>query len=85
MDIKEIVDISKFEFEIKHHVFKRAMQRGIHPDRIEDTLKKGKIERFGKNYIKFVTRSLVCVGEISGLKIKIMTIERRKYEKMFRM
>ncbi len=72
------MDISKYELEIKHHVFKRALQRGIHPDRIENTLKKGKVKIFGKNYVKFITKSLICVGEISGLKIKILTIERRK-------
>ena len=72
------MDISRYEIEIKHHVFKRALQRNIHPDRIEDTLKKGKVKRFGKHYVKFITKSLICVGEISGLKIKIITIERRE-------
>ena len=45
----------------------------------------GTIEKYGKNYIKFITRSYICVGEISGLKIKILTIECReeKNEKMF--
>jgi hypothetical protein len=38
----------------------------------------GKIKRFGKNYIKFVKGAIICIGEISGLKIKIITIERRK-------
>ncbi len=72
------MDVSKYEVEIKHHAFIRAMQRGIHPDMIEDTLKKGKVERFGKNYVRFVGRKTICVGEISGLKLKIITIERRK-------
>jgi len=67
-----------YDIEIKHHVFIRAMQRSIHPDLIENTIKNGKIERFGKNYIKFISKSVICVGEISGLKIKIITIERRK-------
>ena len=70
------MDISKYEIEIRWHVFIRALERNINPDLIEDTLKKGKIERFGKNYIKFITKSTICVGEISGLKIKIITIER---------
>ncbi len=72
------MDINKYEIEIKHHVFRRALQRNIHPDQIEDTLKNGKIERMGKNYIKFITKSFVCVGYISGLKIKIITIERKE-------
>ena len=41
----------------------------------------GKIERFGKNYVRFVSRSIICVGEISGLKLKIITIEWRKKKK----
>ena len=72
------MDISKYEIEIKHYVFKRALERNIHPDRIEDTLKKGKLKRYGKNYIKFITKTLICIGEISGSKIKIITIERRE-------
>ena len=43
------MDLSKYDIEIKRHVFVRAMQRGIHPDLIEDTIKKGKMKRFGKN------------------------------------
>ena len=52
---------------------------GIHPDLIEDTVKKGKIERFEKHGIKFVSkgskRTLICIGEISTTTIKIITIE----------
>ena len=72
------MDRAKYDLEIKHHVFLRAMQRGITPDLIEITIKNGKIERFGKNYVKFTSNSVICVGEISGLKLKIITIERRK-------
>ena len=75
------MDRTKYEIEIKHHVFKRAVQRGINPDLIEDTIMNGKIERFGKNYVKLASRSIICVGEISGLKLKIITIERRKKKK----
>lgn len=71
------MDISKYEIEIRRHVFIRAIQRNINPNLIEDTLKKGKIERFGKNYVKFITKSIICVGEMSGSNIKIITIERR--------
>ncbi len=72
------MDRTKYDLEIKHHVFLRAMQRGINPDLIENTIKNGKIERFGKSYVKFISNSLICVGKISGLKLKIITIERRK-------
>jgi len=54
------------------------MKRGITPDLIEKCIKNGAIERFGKHYVKFISRSTICVGEISGLKIKIITIEKRE-------
>ena len=64
---------------IKRHVFERAMQRGIHPDMIEDTLLKGKVKRFGKHGIKFINkgskRTIICVGELAGNRLKILTIE----------
>ena len=73
------MDISRYELEIKHHVFKRAMERGIHPDMIEETLLKGRIERYGKHGVKFINkgakRTIVCVGELIGTKLKIFTIE----------
>lgn len=51
----------------------------MHPDIIEDTLSKGKVKRFGKNGIKFVSkgtkRTIICVGELVGNRLKIITIE----------
>ena len=72
------MDRKNYEIEIKLHAFTRAVQRGITPDLIENCIKNGKIKRFGKNYIKFISKSAICIGEISGLKIKIITIERRE-------
>ena len=72
------MNINDYEIEIKHHAFIRAMERKITPDLIENCIKNGSIERFGKNYIKFISKSTICIGEISSLKIKIITIERRK-------
>lgn len=73
------MDISRYDIVIKRHVFERAMQRGIHPDLIEDALMKGKINRFGKHGIKFINkgskRTIICVGELVGTKLKIITIE----------
>jgi len=71
------VDRKYYEIEIKHHVFARAMEREVTPDLIENCIKNGPIKRFGKNYVKFISKSVICVGEISGLKIKIITVERR--------
>lgn len=70
---------NNYEIEIKHHAFIRAIQRRITPDLIESCIKNGKIQRFGKNYVKFVTSSFICVGEVCGLKIKIITVERRRW------
>ena len=73
------MDISKYELVIKRHVFEQAMKRGIHPDMIEKTLLKGKVKKFGKHGIKFVSRgskrTIICVGELIGTKLKIITIE----------
>lgn len=72
-------DLRGYDIEIKHHVFIRAMQRGISPDLIEETIKNGKVERFGNDRVRFVKkgskRSIQCVGEIRGMKIMIFTIE----------
>jgi hypothetical protein len=48
---------------------------------IEATLKGGTIKRFGKNNLKFFKKyrlfTVICVDEIMGTKIKIVTIETR--------
>ena len=73
------MDIAKYDVEIKHHAFFQAMKRGINPDLIEDVLKRGRIERYGKHGVKFVNKgskkTIICVGQIIGSKIKIFTIE----------
>lgn len=72
-------DLRMYDIEIKHHVFIRAMQRGISPDIIEETINNGRVEHFGNDRIKFIRkgskRVIVCVGEIRGNKITIFTIE----------
>ncbi len=73
------MDISNYDLEIKHHAFRRALRRGFHPDEIEDTIVKGRMERYGKHGVKFVKsgskRTIICVGQIIGTTIKIFTIE----------
>lgn len=73
------MDISKYDLEIKRHALIQAEERGITPDIIEDVLQKGRMERFGKHGVKFVNkgakRNIICVGEIIGTKIKIITVE----------
>jgi hypothetical protein len=74
-------NLREYDVKITHHAFIRAMQRGVDPDMVEATVRGGKIERFGKNYVKFskpYKRCLVvCVGEIVGIKITIITIETK--------
>ena len=59
----------------------RAMQRGVTPDMVEATIMGGKVKRYGKNYVKFIQGykrfNVICVGEIAGMKIKIITIETK--------
>ena len=75
------MNIRDYEIEIRRHAFIRAMQKGIHPDMIESTIKLGKIEKHGKNNVKFVKKfkkfTVVCVDEIVRNKIKIVTIGKR--------
>ncbi len=55
------------------------MKRNINPDLIENTIQNGRIESFGKNYVKFINkgskRTIICIGEICGSQLKIITIE----------
>lgn len=66
---------------IKVHAIKRARQRNIaFPDQVYSVLNTGKIERFGKNGIRFMKKSkegsIVCIGEDVGHAVIIKTIER---------
>lgn len=76
------MDRTKYEIEIKRHAFIRAMERGITPDMIEATLNGGTIQPFGKNYVKiqksYKQFTVVCVGEIAGIRLKIITIEAKR-------
>jgi len=48
---------------------------------VEATIKCGKIERFGKNYIRFSKQykrfTVICIGEVAGTRLKIITIEAK--------
>jgi len=48
---------------------------------IEATIKGGTIKRFGKNNVKFIKKykhfQVICVDEIIGHRIKIVTIEKK--------
>ena len=66
---------------IKTHAVIRARERNIaFPDQVYTAINTGKVQRFGKNGIKFVKRtktgSIICLGEDLGQVIIIKTIER---------
>ncbi len=75
------MDITGYEIEIRRHALIRAMQRGVSPDMVEATIKGGRIESFGKNNKRFSKKykafTVVCVDEITGTRVKIVTIETR--------
>lgn len=69
------------EIMMSVHAIKRAREREIaYPDHVYTVLQTGKVSRFGKNGIKFVSRtkkgSIICIGEDLGHLIIIKTIER---------
>jgi len=66
---------------IKVHAIKRARKRNIaFPDHVYAVLKTGKVKKFGKKGIKFISKSqkdsIICVGEDIGYAIIIKTIVR---------
>ena len=63
------------------HAVLRAEERNIRfPELAYIAVKTGKVERFGKQGIKFVKRfkkgSIICIGEETPMCIIIKTIER---------
>jgi hypothetical protein len=70
-----------YEIIIVRHAFVRAMQRKVSPDLVEETIETGKMKWFGKNRVKFEKRfrrfTIICVDEIIGNVIKIVTIEKK--------
>mgnify|MGYP001610060664 CR=1 FL=1 len=73
------MDIARYVIEITHHAYLQALERGIHPDLIEEALLKGEKRRYAKHGIKIINkgakRTIICVGQIISTTIKIFTIE----------
>ncbi|HLC62917.1 MAG TPA: hypothetical protein VJJ21_01215 [Candidatus Nanoarchaeia archaeon] len=66
---------------ISVHAIKRAREKEVaYPDQVYQSLKHSKIKKFGKNYIRFTSKSkrgsIICIGEDLGQIILIKTIER---------
>mgnify|MGYP006287947069 CR=1 FL=1 len=76
-----MISTDRYEIILTRHAFIQADRRGITADMIEATLKGGKVYHFGKKNVRFVKRykqmTVICVDEIVGDKISIVTIERR--------
>ncbi|MBI2530081.1 MAG: DUF4258 domain-containing protein [Candidatus Diapherotrites archaeon] len=68
--------------EITRHAYARATNRGISRGMVEATINGGRVKRFGKNRMKFVKEyrrgKVVCVDEIEGDCIRIVTIEWKR-------
>ncbi len=73
----------QYKIVLTRHAFIRAMQRKVSPDLIEDTLQTGKMKKHGKGRVKFEKRfkqfAVICVDEITGNVIKIVTIEKKRW------
>tara|TARA_Y100000310_G_C20692001_1_gene822917 strand:- start:2962 stop:3198 length:237 start_codon:yes stop_codon:yes gene_type:complete len=71
----------KYKIIITRHAFIRAIQRKIDPDIIEQVLQTGKTKIFGKNKIRIEKKlkkfSVICIDEIIGDTIKIVTITKK--------
>jgi hypothetical protein len=74
------MDITQYSIEISRHALLRALERGITPDMVEATINGGLLLRFAKNNIRLVkcykNFKVICIGEMIGNRIKIITIER---------
>ena len=72
------MDISKYELNITKHAFVKIDERNIDLYLIYKTLYNGKIKRLGKHGIKFILTgnksTIITVGHIIGLNIKIFTV-----------
>lgn len=70
-----------FEVRLTEHAVERMLWRRIAPELIEQTIRNGKIIRFGKNRMKFEKKfkkfTLVCVDERVGNHVRIVTIVKR--------
>jgi len=63
---------------ITRHALLQAQERDIgDAEHIEDIIRTGRVERFGKNYAKFISRDgTTCVAEITSTAIIVITVER---------
>jgi len=80
MIYRDIIVRGPWEVKISNHAYNQALRRGIYSFTIESAIKCGRMEWFGKNYVKFVLECrrgrLICLGEKKTHNfIKILTVE----------
>lgn len=79
MDIHGSLFVNNKEVLLSVHAIKQARKRGIYPTMVQATINRGKIKRFGKNYLRFIRAykkgNVACIGEDVGSHIIIKTIE----------
>ena len=68
------MDMTQYEIEITAHAIMRSHQRGIDPDIICRIVRCGRRVDFGKDYAKWTSKRITCVGQIRGNRIKIFTV-----------
>ena len=81
MIYKDIIIRKPWVVETSDHALRKAKERRIFSLMIEATIKGGRVEHFGKNYVKFIMEykrgRVICVGERKSRNlIRILTIER---------
>ena len=68
---------------LTRHAYRRALQRGIHSDMIEEVIQQGRMEWFGKNRVKIIKEyhkaTIILVDEKIGNEIHIVTIVKKDW------
>jgi len=66
-----------YKVEISMHANIQAHERGIDAELVDSTIHCGKIIRFAKNHLKFVGNKAICIDDIRGNTITIVTIVKK--------
>jgi hypothetical protein len=63
---------------VKPHAIERAWKRGLSPGGIERIIQNGRMERFGKNGVKFVGKKFVLIARVEPMRLNIITVVKRE-------
>jgi len=72
-------DVTQYRVRLTKHAADQAWLRCVDADDVMRTIRSGRIERFGKHGVKFISKgksAIICVGEVSGDAIKIITVTK---------